>query len=94
MWGALPGGPLHLQLCSFAWDVRVGWLDVGGQGIGDLRGGSAVVVLSVGGLSSGGVGAACNFGGLLVVGHSISPLWFGFLSLCFHPWGVSWVFLG
>ena len=35
------------------------------------------VVLSFGDLSSCGAGAACNFGGLLVVGHSISPCGLG-----------------
>ena len=50
-------------------------------------------VLSVGDLSSCGAGAACSFGGLLVIGPSISPC--GWVcSLCFHPWGVVGVFLG
>ena len=52
-----------------------------------------VAVLLVGDFSSCGTGAVCSFGGLLAVGPSISPCdWVD--SLCFHPWGVSWVFLG
>ena len=58
-----------------------------------LAGISVAVVLSVGDLSSCGTGATCSFGGLLVVGPSIS-LGGWVCSLCFHPWGVSWVFLG
>ena len=93
-------GELYLQDhfiydCVALRDVRVRWLDVGGRGIGDLQGlaGSVAAMLSVGDLSSCGAGAACSFGGLLVVGLSISPCsWV--CSLCFHPWGFSWVFLG
>ena len=59
-----------------------------------LAGVSVAAVLSVGDISSCGLGAACSFGGLLVVGPSISPC--GWVcSLCFHPWGLagffSWV---
>ena len=51
-------------------------------------------VLSVRDISSCRTGVACSFGGLLVVGPSISPC--GWVcSLCFHPWGgfgvFSWV---
>ena len=54
-----------------------------------LAGVSVALVLSVGDLSLCHAGAACSFGGLLVVGPSISPG--GWVcSLPFHPWGVSW----
>ena len=49
------------------------------------------VMLSLGDLSSFGTGARCSFGGLLVVGHFISPC--GWVcSSCSHPWGY-YVFL-
>ena len=58
-----------------------------------LAGVSVAAVLSIGDLSSCGAGAACIFGGLLVVGPRISPCgWVS--SLCFHPWGVLGAFLG
>ena len=69
---------------------------VGCWGLRDrgLVGVSVAVVLLVGDLSSCRAGAACSFGGLLVVGPSISPC--GWVcSLFFHPWGFwggfSWV---
>ena len=92
MWGALLGGPLHLRLCSFA--GRMGSM-VGCWGSRDrgLVGVSVAAVLSVGDLSLCRAGAACSFGGLLVVGLSISPC--GWVcSLSFHPWGVLGSFLG
>ena len=42
------------------------------------------IVLLLGNLSSCGAGVAYSFGGLLVVGHSISPCaWVAIF--CFHP---------
>ena len=80
--------------CVALRDIWVRWLDVGGRGIGDLRGlvwqrcsrlGTFLRVVCR-------VGAACSFGGLLVVGPSISPC--GWVcSLSFHPWGVLGAFL-
>ena len=47
-----------------------------------LAGVSMATVLSVGDLSSRGMGAACSFGGLLVVSLSLSPS--GWVSSLFH----------
>ena len=44
-------------------------------------------------LSLCGAGAAYRFRKLLVISHITSPCGLG-LQFCFHPWGVSWVFLG
>ena len=93
MWGALPRGPLHLRLCNFA-----GHMDsmVGCWGSWDwgLVGFSVAVVLPIWDVSSCGARAACSFGGLLVVGHIISPCdWV--CNLCFSSLGVlmgfSWM---
>ena len=68
---------------------------VGCWGSRDWRfvGVSVATVLSVGDLSSCRAGAACSFGGILVVGPSISPR--GWVcSLCFDPWRVLGAFLG
>ena len=58
--------------CAALRDVPGRWLDVGSRNRG-LAGVSVAAVLLVGDLSSCRAGAACSFGGLLVVGLSISP---------------------
>ena len=55
-----------------------------------LVGVSVAAVLLAGDLSSCGAGAACSFGGLLVVGPSISPC--GWVEVCVFILGGSWGF--
>ena len=89
MWRALPRGPLHLRLCSFA-GCTGSMVGCWGSRDWELEGFSVAAVLSLGDLSSRSTGAAYSFGGLLVIGHITSPCGLG-LQFYFHPWGVSWV---